>query len=197
MTQNYRLSSVDLDYIRTNFVRFEDACVAAAVTVSTARALRDREVLPHPTYVLDDGTEYVPADFFTLLKSVSEPDRVRPLLIVRLTARAQSHHELLPDEAAEGEWRSYLSGDYGVCLREVTPENMYDKERLVRRLSLQLATPLPAESLWCHQLRSEVDALDALLRPFALSDRARFGGFVSRDRLVTLPRLVYSHAFNG
>lgn len=37
-------------------------------------------------------------------------------------------------------------------------------------------------------LHVAIDELDALLRPFAPSDRIRFGGPVSRDRYVTALR---------
>jgi Family of unknown function (DUF6058) len=48
--------------------------------------------------------------------------------------------------------------------------------------------PLRDEPPPLERLRTAVDELDALLRPFAPYDRIRFGGPVSRDRYVTALR---------
>ena len=98
-------------------------------------------------------------------------------------------------EAAAEEWTNYLGGMYAVCLREVTPETIFRKERLVRRLTEQLASPAPQDPAWRARLRADVDALDQLVRPFAPYDRVRFGGPVSRDRLITAAKARYPACF--
>ncbi len=40
------------------------------------------------------------------------------------------------------------------------------------------------------------DALDAIERPFAAHDRERFGGPVSRDRLITGPRARFPEVWS-
>jgi Family of unknown function (DUF6058) len=51
-----------------------------------------------------------------------------------------------------------------------------------------LADPRESDQRWRAALRSAVDALDAVERPFAQHDRTRFGGPTSRDRLITATR---------
>jgi hypothetical protein len=58
-----------------------------------------------------------------------------------------------------------------------------------------LKAPDPQASAWCVELRIWVNRLDALERPLARADRARFGGTVSRDRLITRPHRDYPHVF--
>jgi hypothetical protein len=87
-------------------------------------------------------------------------------------------------------WDSYLSGLY-VCLRSWRPENMRRKDELVELISAQLERPAPNDDEWRTKLHRFVDELDALEPPFAPYDRLRFGGPVSRDRLITNPRRDY------
>jgi hypothetical protein len=51
----------------------------------------------------------------------------------------------------------------------------------------ELAVPLD-EHAWREALRRDVDRLDAIVRRFTASDRARFGGSVSRERLIDAAR---------
>jgi hypothetical protein len=77
-----------------------------------------------------------------------------------------------------------LSGEFGACLRDPSPETIVAKAGLMTAIAALLARPAPDDAA----LRGAVDALDALERPFAAHDRERFGGPVSRDRLITAPR---------
>jgi hypothetical protein len=88
------------------------------------------------------------------------------------------------------EWDSYLSGLY-VCLRSWRPENMRRKDELVELISAELERAEPDDRAWLAHLHTLVDELDALEPPFAPYDRLRFGGPVSRDRLITAPRRDY------
>lgn len=91
-------------------------------------------------------------------------------------------------DTADVELAGYLTGEYGVCLRRVSPETIVAKEVRVARITARMAAPAPEDPTWTAALRADVDALDRLIRPFAASDRARFGGSVSRDRCVDAPR---------
>ena len=89
-----------------------------------------------------------------------------------------------------------MSGLY-VCLRNWRPENMRRKDELVELVSTQLERPEPDDREWLERLHALVDELDALEPPFAPYDRLRFGGPVSRDRLVTAPRRDYPLPLGG
>jgi hypothetical protein len=136
------LTPEDVAYITANFVPLEDEDVRAEIAAGR---------LPKPAYVLDDGTEMVAPDHLALAERAGGIDALRDWF----------------EERAPGEWEAYLSGEYAVCLRSVSPETIGRKAELIA------------------QIDAAVAELDALLRPFAPYDRIRFGGPVSRDRYVT------------
>ena len=136
------LTPEDVAYITANFVPLTDEAVRAEIAAGR---------LPKPAYVLDDGTEMVAPDHLALAERAGGVEALRDWFEAR----------------APGEWEDYLSGEYAVCLRTVSPENIRRKAELMA------------------QIDAAVDELDALLRPFAPYDRIRFGGPVSRDRYIT------------
>ena len=136
------LTPEDVAYITANFVPLEDDAVRAEIAAGR---------LPKPAYVLDDGTEMVAPDHLALAERAGGVDALRDWFEAR----------------APGEWEAYISGEYAVCLRSVSPETIRRKAELIARIDAAVAE------------------LDALLRPFAPYDRIRFGGPVSRDRYVT------------
>jgi hypothetical protein len=153
------LTDEDIAYITANFVPLRDAAVRAEIAAGR---------LPGPAYVLDDGTEMIALDHLALAERAGGIDALNDWFEAR----------------APGEWEAYLSGEYAVCLRSVSPEAILRKDELIATIeSLLRAEPPPLEPL-----RAVVDELDALLRPFAPYDRIRFGGPVSRDRYVTAVR---------
>ena len=152
------LSPDDVAYVTANFVPLTDAAVRAEIAAGR---------LPKPAYVLDDGTEMVDPDHLALVDRAGGIDKLREWFEAR----------------APGEWDDYLSGEYAVCLRSVTPETILRKGELIEQIEALLADGEP-----CEALAAAVDELDALLRPFAPYDRIRFGGPVSRDRYVTAVR---------
>jgi Family of unknown function (DUF6058) len=139
--------------------------------------LVERGLLPRPTYVLPDGTPMVPATHAALLND-DPPARFRERY---LAAGGRP-------EDVEEELEAWLSGEYGVCLRDPSPEAIVAKGALMTAIGALLAAPKPDDDSWRGALRGAVDALDALEQPFAAHDRERFGGPVSRDRLITAPR---------
>jgi hypothetical protein len=58
-------------------------------------------------------------------------------------------------------------------------------------IEAHLADPRVDESEWLANLHRLVDELDELEPPFAPYDRVRFGGPISRDRLIDLVRERY------
>lgn len=125
----------------------------------------------------------VPGDHAALLDDAGgDPQRVAGLFRERYIAAGGD-----PDDADE-EHEAWLSGEYGARLRSTSPEAIVAKSGLMTAIGALLARPAPAESSWRPALRSAVDALDALERPFAAWDRERFGTPSSRDRLITATR---------
>ena len=76
-------------------------------------------------------------------------------------------------------------------LRRVSPEGIAEKARLMAAIEGAIATPRPDDAGRRAALREHVDGLDAILRAFAGSDRRRFGGPVSRDRLVAAVKVRF------
>jgi hypothetical protein len=70
------LTPDDVAYIEKGFRRLEELCAERDMTPSELTDLRARRLLPCPTYVLDDGTEMVPEDYFDLLNVAKDPNRI-------------------------------------------------------------------------------------------------------------------------
>jgi hypothetical protein len=148
-----------------------------------ASELVERGLLPQPTYVLPDGTPMVPETHAALLDDAGgDPARVAERFRERFLAAGGAPADV------EDELEGWLGGSYGVCLRDPSPEAIVAKGALMSAIGALLAAPAPDDNGWCGALRGAVDALDALERPFAAYDRERFGGPVTRDRLITTPR---------
>jgi hypothetical protein len=59
-------SDADLEYIRTNYVTLDKLCAERVERPSEVRSQIDERLLPQPSYVLADGTEMFPRDYFRL-----------------------------------------------------------------------------------------------------------------------------------
>ncbi len=163
----------DIQYVRTSFVAMDPA----------VRPLVDRGVLPQATYVLPDGTPMVPPDHAALLDDAAgDSSAVASRFRERFLA-AGGH-----PEAVDEEHQAWLSGEYGACLWQTTPEAILAKAGLMSAITALVADPRESDERWRAALRGAVDALDAIERPFARYDRERFGGPLSRDRLITATR---------
>ena len=187
------LSAADVEYIRAGFVDLDELCRRTSRDPAAVRADIEAGLLPRASYVLDDGTEMVPSDYFALADEAGGVDRLHAAFVRRLERAAAADPD--PPSDAEEEWRAYLSGEYGVCLKHVTPENIVRKGALVARIEQLLAGPDPDGAEWPRNLREAVDELDALERQFAAFDRIRFGAPSSRERLITATRQAYPALF--
>lgn len=76
----------------------------------------------------------------------------------------------------------------------MTPEPMAERNRLIRRIGRLVAAPAEADPAWRSDLRTAVDALDALERPFTDHDRQRWGD-TSRARHIERVRARFPAAF--
>jgi hypothetical protein len=187
------LSHGDVEYIRENFVALQELCAARGMDLDEATTLIERGRLPRASYTLDDGTDMVPPDYFALYDAPG-PDDVENVFRDRLVTAARKLGLNPSDAEVAAEWEGYLSGEYGVCLRDVTPESICAKGVHVDAIEDLLAEPRRADRDWLDALASNVDALDRLERPFAEFDRVRWGP-VSRDRLITDVRERFPEAF--
>ncbi len=188
------LTAADVTYIRSNFVGLETLVTGRGERPEDVRALISERRLPRPSYVLDDGTEMFPRDYFRLLDETSGVDGLRKAFLARFRRAAERH----ADREAETAWRAYLDGTYGVCLREVTPEAIARKSQLVSALCELMMLAEPSDSGWRQALRATVDELDGLEREFAPDfdrDPAR-GRRPTRDLLINAARDAYPDIFD-
>jgi hypothetical protein len=176
----------DIAYVRTHYLTFD----------RLARGLGEADWpgtrLPRATYRLTDGSLWYPRDWWRLHDEAGGVAELPAMFARRLRAASEAlDHPCDPVQ----EWDAYLAGLYGACLRDVTPEAIVRKDRLVARLDRALGDPRPESPSWLATLRGDVDALDALSRPFAVCDRVRFGRPTSRDRLIDGARRGFPQAF--
>ena len=182
-------TAADLEYVRANFLSLEELCASRGESVDRTRALIAAEQLPGPSYVLDDGTEMVPRDYFRLVDEAGGEAALHQVFARRFLEAGGTEDDLV------SEWEGYLSGDYGVCLKQLTPENIVRKSRLVTEIDALLGNPRPDDAAWRDRLRRSVDELDDLERQFAPQyDRARWGPS-SRDRCVTMAHERFPDVF--
>jgi AcrR family transcriptional regulator len=188
------LSATDLAYIRAEYRTLDDLCELRPETPAGVHRLIDEHWLPQATYVLADGAAMFPPDYFALVDHAGGPDELPGYFRDRYTAAAEALG--LPADDAEETWDGYLSGQFGICLWAVTPEGMAKKAQLIAVIEGLLSAPARHDPRWRAALRSSVDALDDLERPFTDYDRQRWGA-VSKDRHVTAVRREYPDVFGG
>jgi uncharacterized protein DUF6058 len=184
-------TDADAEYVSGNYFTLEELCSGRGDAPDDVRALIERRELPAPSYVLDDGTEMFPADYFVLVDQAGGAEGLRSEFERRHRAAGGNPVEL------EEDWQGYLDGTYGVCLRQVLPETMVRKTELVSSLTALLEDPRPEDEGWRAQLRREVWELDGLEREFSPDyDRGkRFPTPPSRDRLVAAARERFADVF--
>jgi hypothetical protein len=184
-------TSADLEYLREHYLTLDDLCADRPESPETVRALIADRRLPKPSYVLDDGTELFPADYFRFVDEAGGPAGLEAGFAERLRAAGAG-------DDLELHWQTYMDGIYGVCLWDVTPETIAHKAKLVSSISELLMLARPAEADWRQRLRDEVDELDALERQFTPDydrDEARFGRKPTRDLLINAARERYPDVF--
>lgn len=185
------LTDADVAYIQANYVTLGDLCAGRPETPGAVRALIRAGALPMPSYVLDDGTEMFPAEYFLLADQAGGVERLKPYFEERHRAAGGDPGNLSED------CQGYLSGLYGVCLRHAVPEAMVRKTQLVESPEELLAGPDPQSAEWGARIRREVCELDQLERPFSPDyDRGeRFPSPPTRDRLIVAAREQYPDLF--
>jgi hypothetical protein len=180
-------SARDVEYITANFRRLAELCHAWGESESETLAGIERGLLPRPTYVLANNLEFYPDDYFVFPREAAERRR-KGDFIARLKSALLAGKIALEDANAERAWGDYISGAYGMCLRIVIPETIARKTCLISAIERALARPQLEDDGWINAVRKDVNALDALLRPFTELDRARAGAPLSRDQYVDAVR---------
>lgn len=173
-------SAVDLSYILAEYCTLGELCDGRRMTAAQVEALVADGRLPAATYVLPSGERRYPPDYFALVDDLGL-DALADGFRARYLAAGGSADDVDED------WAGYLSGEFGVCLRAVTPESMVAKVRLIARIEDLVGASAPDDRVWRDALRTAVDELDALLRPFTDFDRERWGD-TSRDTHITRVR---------
>ena len=170
-----RLSEADVAYVRGSFRPLGEVCRDHGDRLEDVhRMIRERR-LPAPSYVLPDGSEMVPPDYFALVDEAGGPPRLREEFERRHRAAGGADAEL------EEDWQGYIDGLYAVCLRSVSPETIVRKSELVRSIGALLEAEAPDEG----ELSRQVDELDTLEREFSPDyDRRRFPRPPTRDLLI-------------
>lgn len=189
------LDESDVAYVSSGYLKLKVACAQVGLDEREVRSAMLAARLPLPSYVMPDGEPMVPHDYFALLIEAQTLDSLRALFLERLSAAAKREGISMDDSALESEWFSYLSGHYGVCLSNVTPENIVRKAKLIGDIRALLDEPKPDATEWSARLRAAVDELDALERTFAHYDLVRFGRLPSRVVYIDQIRERYSHVF--
>ena len=161
------LSPADKLYVRSNFHRLEKLCLSRPNKPVDYRSQIRAGLLPLPPDAVD-GIEMYPADFFVFPDSVgSLGDQLKKEFFARYQRTAESYGQQIPEAEVGEEFASYLSGEYAVCLRWVTPETIFLKGLAMGRIDELLNEPNPGDTQWSAALRSWVNRLDAMEREFA------------------------------
>jgi uncharacterized protein DUF6058 len=170
-------------YVSAWYVTIEESAQTSRFEADEIRRLMLANRLPLPSYIRSDGKQMVARDLLDLLDEAGGADRLPGWFAARWDS---------PGEAIE-QWDAYLSGQY-VCLRRVHPDTMRRKDELVAAITSELETQRPESAEWLERLHTLVDELDEIEPPFAPYDRLRFGGPISRDRLIDDVRRQFPRA---
>ena len=135
------MTAEDDSYASAWYVSIEELASTAGVEPSEIRRLMLANRLPLPSYITSNGTQMVARDLLEL-------------------PRRAGGYEQLPEWFAQQfdssrdairEWDGYLSGQY-VCLRDVLPETIQRKDKLVKAITHALAKPEPESPHWLERL---------------------------------------------
>ena len=189
------LTNEDRTYIQDNFYTLEELCLCRTRTPTDYRSQIRAGLLPRPAYVVD-GTEMYPADFFLFPDSLgSLGAQMKEEFSARYVRAAKVYGDSPSEDRIVNEYASYLSGEYAVCLRFLSPETIFLKEFAMAKIQELLATPDPSDADWSAALRNWVTRLDGMEREFARCDTARFGSLPSRVRYIKNVREKFPSCF--
>jgi hypothetical protein len=188
------LTLEDEAYIRREFFSLEDLCLGRQSHASEYRnKIRSRE-LPLPTYVIG-SVEYYPSDYFLFPDSVEPGSDIKGAFFARYRRIAAAYNESPSTNIVNQEYQGYLAGEYGACLKTVTPETIFLKGFVMAQIDELFENPNAFDETWRSKLRGLVNRFDGLERQFAPCDTGRFGSLPSRVRYIDRARKEYPEAF--
>ena len=190
-----RLARLDDQYIRSCFVPLDSLAAPRPGGIAQARDEIAAQRLPQPAYRLDDGTDMVAEDFFALADAAGDLAALPDLFRTRYAAAASQLGLPTDDAHLDEQWADYLTGGYGVCLKQATPENIAAKAGYITAIDRLLDRPQPDAGDWGDELRAAVDGLSAIERPGAILDPPRLGGPMSPQWYGAYLRVSYPLAF--
>jgi len=179
-------------YVRSTFAPFDAVCGERAATVQAAIAAG---AMARPTYVLADGSAWVPADYLSLVDEAGGLDRLHARFEERYVVAADTHGAVAGPDELDDAWDDFLDGRWHAELVEASPENAIVVRRLVAAIDRLLDEPEPGAWRWRNRLRARVEHLDALTLPATSADREARDGPLDRDTFVTGVRGAYPEAF--
>jgi len=188
------LDSQDTAYVKGRFMPLGLLARANGWDVDALRLEMAGGRVPKVSYILPDGTEMIPTDYFALVGDGSELDTLRDRFIRRYEVAVARLGLSSADESA-ATWESYLSGGFAACLKSVTPESIALKGALVDAITALVSDPKVDDAAWSAALCAAVSQLDDLEMPFARWDDIRFGSRSSRARLIDDVRAQYPGVF--
>jgi hypothetical protein len=190
------LTPEDRTYINNNFYTLEELCLCRNGTPKEYRSQIREGLLPLPTYIVD-GIEMYAGDFFAFPDSVGGLTRMQDEFSDRYTRTAGAYCDPLSQDRVAEEYTAYLSGEYAVCLRFVSPESIFLKEFAVTKIHALLDTPDPGNAAWSKALRTWVNRLYGMEREFAPCDTARFGTLPTRVRYIDTVKMEFPTCFGS
>src|ERR1051325_2842121 len=171
------MTAEDDAYASEWYVQLEALAETAGTPASKLRRLMLADRLPLPSYIRNDGAQMVARDLLELPRRAGGYDQLPEWF----GQQFQSGRDAIR------EWDGYLRGHY-VCLRDILPETIQRKDKLVKSITAALAKPEPEKNDWLESLHRMVDEPDELEPPFTAYDRLRFGGPISRDTCINAVR---------
>lgn len=187
----------DLRLIERDYTTLDGLCAGRDLTPEQVETMIVNGELPQPAYVLPDGRRMFPCDYFQLHDQTIAAESLETAFRRRFSAAAQRAKLEFTDEwNPDTEWIDYFDGTYWVCLYDATPEMIIEKERQIRTITQAMDHPEPDSEQWRHRLRSAVQVLDGIERPFTDFDRARWD-YTSRERYISTPMRQYPSVFGS
>ena len=189
-------SEADRQYIRQNYILLTELADRSGYSGEDIKKEIADGNLPQAPYSIN-GEPWVAADYVTLREEAQEQNvAVQQVFGTRYLRARKAWDGKTPDaKEIEDEWQGYLGGDYGICLRKVTPENIVAKGHFIAVIHELIRNPRLNDSVWQEELRQSVAKLDALERPFAVGDYLRFDALSSRALYIEAPKALFPEVF--
>ena len=186
--------SADDDYVRNSFRPIAGVCRGRLPDV---RAAVEAGEMARPTYVLADGSEWVPSDYLQLVDDAGSLADLRAHVEGRYVVAADTYGAVAGPDELDDAWYAFLDGVWHARLVEGTPENAVREVRLAAAIERLLDAPAPDDWRWANRLRARVEHLAVLTRSGTASDRERNGGPLPRDIYVTDVMASHPAAFSS